>query len=271
MKRDKSQAVIRFNTKIGKAKTAKDFSGIIDFAITNGILDETTKSMFTDKISEIALKDEGIINTQINIDPATFTYDGWEAFERQARFEIKEKYERIPESAVDKMIGSIVDNPVNKPLKVAIKSYEDLQAYKANLQAEMNILTTTQKITDAKFNIQFEEAPIQTLTSHILSKPTRKLVLESLKSAEQTEDLQDTISNAWELTNHVYDHLKAGYPKDTPEQLGKRSKRVLDLIVPENEVFGKEFTVQKWFEDNFPNKEDIIKLGKNTNRAGDFK
>ena len=46
--------------------------------------------MFTDKISEIALKDEGIINTQINIDPATFTYDGWEAFERQARFDIKE-------------------------------------------------------------------------------------------------------------------------------------------------------------------------------------
>jgi hypothetical protein len=268
MKRDKSQAVIRFNTKIGKAKTAKDFSGIIDFAITNGILDETNASLFTTKISERALKDEEIINTQINIDPATFTYDGWEKWERQARFEIKEKWERIPESAVDKMIDSIVNN--NKPLKTAITSYENLQAYKANLQAEMNVLTTAQKISDAKFNTQFKEAPIQTLTSHILSKPTRKLVLESLKSAEQTEDLQDTISNAWEVTNYVYGILKDGYPKDTPEQLGKRSKRVLDTLVPENEIFGKEFTITDWAGDHNLKKEDILRAGKETNRASDF-
>ena len=155
------------------------------------------------------------------------------------------------------MINSIVDNPVNKPLKVAIKSYEDLQAYKANLQAEMNILTTAQKISDAKFNIQFKEAPVQTLTSHILSAPTRKIVIESLKSAEQTEDLQDTISNAWKLTNFVYKTVKKAYPKDTAKQLGRKSKRVLDTIVPENELFGEEFTV-----DDFPSEEDIKRASK---------
>ena len=265
MKRDKSQAIMRFNTKIGRAKTAKDFSGIIDFAITNGILDETTKSMFTDKISEIALKDKGITNTQISIDPATFTYEGWEAWERAARSDIKDQYERIPESTVDKMINSIVDNPVNKPLKVAIKSYEDLQAYKANLQAEMNILTTAQKISDAKFNIQFKEAPVQTLTSHILSAPTRKIVIESLKSAEQTEDLQDTISNAWEVTNFVYETLKEKYPKETPEKLGKRSKRALDFLVAKNETFGKEFTITDWKGDHNLKKEDIIRASKEIN------
>jgi len=257
MKRDKSQAVIRFNTKIGKAKTAKDFSGIIDFAITNGILDETNASLFTTKISEEALKDEEIINTQITIDPATFTYDGWEAWERQARFEIKEKWERIPESTVDKMVASVVDNPTNKPLKVAIKSYQDLQAYKANLQAEMNKLTTAQKLTDAKFNEEFAKAPIRTLTNHVLSAPNRKLVLDSLLAADDPADLQDTISNAWELTNHVYKALKKANPKDTPKQLGRKSKRALDAIVPENQWLGEEFTV-----DNFPSKEDIIRASK---------
>ena len=263
MKRDKTQAVMRFNTKIGRAKTAKDFSGIIDFAMTNGILDETTKSMFTDKISEIALKDEGIINTQINIDPATFTYDGWEAFERQTRFEIKEKYERIPESAVDKMLGSIVDNPVNKPLKVAIKSYEDLQAYKANLQTKMNELTTVQKLSDAQFSIKFKDSPVRTLTDHILSAPTRKMVLESLKSAEQTEDLQDTITNAWKVTNFVYKTLKDEYPDDTQEQLGKKSKRVLDTVVPENEFFGKEFTISEFTSSDVDlSKEQVLRASK---------
>jgi len=263
MKRDKSQAIMRFNTKIGRAKTAKDFSGIIDFAITNGILDETTKSMFTDKISEIALKDEGITNTQISIDPVTFTYEGWEAWERAARSDIKDQYERIPESTVDKMINSIVDNPVNKPLKVAIKSYEDLQAYKANLQTKMNELTTAQKLTDAQFSIKFKDAPVRTLTDHILSAPTRKMVLESLQSAEQTEDLQDTISNAWKVTNFVYKTLKEEYPNDTQEQLGKKSKRVLDTVVPENEVFGKEFTISKyWSSDVDLAKEEVIRAAK---------
>ena len=257
MKRDKSQAIMRFNTKIGRAKTAKDFSGIIDFAITNGILDETTKSMFTDKISEIALKDKGITNTQISIDPATFTYEGWEAWERAARSDIKDQYERIPESTVDKMINSIVDNPVNKPLKVAIKSYEDLQAYKANLQTKMDELTTAQKISDAQFNIQFEEAPIETLTNHVLSAPTRKLVLDSLAKYDDPADLQDTISNAWKLTNFVYKTVKKAYPKDTAKQLGRKSKRVLDTIVPENELFGEEFTV-----DDFPSEEDIKRASK---------
>ena len=163
------------------------------------------------------------------------------------------------------MINSIVDNPVNKPLKVAIKSYEDLQAYKANLQAEMNILTTAQKISDAKFNIQFKEAPVQTLTSHILSAPTRKIVIESLKSAEQTEDLQDTISNAWEVTNFVYETLKEKYPKETPEKLGKRSKRALDFLVAKNETFGKEFTITDWKGDHNLKKEDIIRASKEIN------
>ena len=263
MKRDKSQAVIRFNTKIGKAKTAKDFSGIIDFAITNGILDETSASLFTTKISEEALKDEEIINTQINIDPATFTYDGWEAWERQTRFEIKEKWERIPERTVDKMIASVVDNPTNKPLKVAIKSYQDLQAYKANLQTKMNELTTAQKLTDVQFSLKFKDAPIRTLTDHVLSAPTRKLVLDSLKSAEQTEDLQDTISNAWKVTNFVYKTLKDTYPNDTQEQLGKRSKRVLDTVVPKNETFGKEFTISKfWSSDVDLSKEKVIRAAK---------
>jgi len=260
MKRDKNQARMRFNNKIGKAETAEDFAGIIDYAESEGILDETTQSMFTSKISGKALQDTDIINTQINIDPATFTYDGWETWERQAKFEIKEKWERIPESTVDKMIASIVDNPVNKPLKVAITSYKDLQAYKANLQTKMNELTTAQKLTDAKFNIQFEEAPIETLTNHVLSAPTRKLVLDSLASAEDPADLQDTISDAWELTNHVYKALKEANPKDTPKQLGRKSKRVLDTIVPENELFGEEFTV-----DDFPSKEDIVRASKENN------
>ena len=265
MERNKNQARMRFNNKIGKAETAEDFAGIIDYAESEGILDETTQSMFTSKISDKALQDTDIINTQINIDPATFTYEGWEAFERQARLRIKEKWERIPESTVNKMINSIVDNPVNKPLKVAIKSYEDLQAYKANLQAEMNILTTAQKISDAKFNIQFKEAPVQTLTSHILSAPTRKIVIESLKSAEQTEDLQDTISNAWEVTNFVYETLKEKYPKETPEKLGKRSKRALDFLVAKNETFGKEFTITDWKGDHNLKKEDIIRASKEIN------
>ena len=263
MERNKNQARMRFNNKIGKAETAEDFAGIIDYAESEGILNETTQSMFTSKISEKALQDTDIINTQINIDPATFTYDGWEAWERQARFRIKEKWERIPESTVNKMINSIVDN--NKPLKVAIKRYEDLQAYKANLQAEMNELTTAQKISDAKFNIQFKEAPVQTLTSHILSAPTRKIVIESLKSAEQTEDLQDTISNAWEVTNFVYETLKEKYPKETPEKLGKRSKRALDFLVAKNETFGKEFTITDWKGDHNLKKEDIIRASKEIN------
>ena len=263
MERNKNQAKMRFNNKIGKAKTAEDFAGIVDYAESEGILNETTQSMFTSKISEKALQDTDIINTQINIDPATFTYDGWEAWERQARFRIKEKWERIPESTVNKMINSIVDN--NKPLKVAIKSYEDLQAYKANLQAEMNELTTAQKISDAKFNIQFKEAPVQTLTSHILSAPTRKIVIESLKSAEQTEDLQDTISNAWEVTNFVYETLKEKYPKETPEKLGKKSKRALDKLVAKNETFGKEFTITNWKGDHNLKKEDIIRASKEIN------
>ena len=263
MERNKNQAKMRFNNKIGKAKTAEDFAGIVDYAESEGILNETTQSMFTSKISEKALQDTDIINTQINIDPATFTYDGWEAWERQARFRIKEKWERIPESTVNKMINSIVDN--NKPLKVAIKSYEDLQAYKANLQAEMNELTTAQKISDAKFNIQFKEAPVQTLTSHILSAPTRKIVIESLKSAEQTEDLQDTISKAWEVTNFVYETLKEKYPKETPEKLGKKSKRALDKLVAKNETFGKEFTITNWKGDHNLKKEDIIRASKEIN------
>ena len=263
MKRDKSQAIMRFNTKIGRAKTAKDFSGIIDFAITNGILDETTKSMFTDKISEIALKDKSITNTQISIDPATFTYEGWEAWERAARSDIKDQYERIPESTVDKMINSIVDNPVNKPLKVAIKSYEDLQAYKANLQTKMNELTTAQKLSDAQFSLKFKDSPVRTLTDHIFSAPNRKMVLESLQSAEQTEDLQDTITNAWKVTNFVYKTLKEEYPNDTQEQLGKKSKRVLDTVVPKNEVFGKEFTISKYWSSNVDlAKEEVIRAAK---------
>ena len=263
MKRDKSQAIMRFNTKIGRAKTAKDFSGIIDFAITNGILDETTKSMFTDKISEIALKDKGITNTQISIDPATFTYEGWEAWERAARSNIKDQYERIPESTVDKMINSIVDNPVNKPLKVAIKSYEDLQAYKANLQTKMNELTTAQKLSDAQFSLKFKDSPVRTLTDHIFSAPNRKMVLESLQSAEQTEDLQDTITNAWKVTNFVYKTLKEEYPNDTHEQLGKKAKRVLDTVVPENEVFGKEFTISEFTSSDIDlSKEQVLRASK---------
>jgi hypothetical protein len=124
----------------------------------------------------------------------------------------------------------------------------------------MNELTTAQKLTDAKFNIQFEEAPIETLTNHVLSAPTRKLVLDSLASAEDPADLQDTISDAWELTNHVYKALKEANPKDTPKQLGRKSKRVLDTIVPENELFGEEFTV-----DDFPSKEDIVRASKENN------
>ena len=263
MKRDKSQAIMRFNTKIGRAKTAKDFSGIIDFAITNGILDETTKSMFTDKISEIALKDKSITNTQISIDPATFTYEGWEAWERAARSNIKDQYERIPESTVDKMINSIVDNPVNKPLKVAIKSYEDLQAYKANLQTKMNELTTAQKLSDAQFSLKFKDSPVRTLTDHIFSAPNRKMVLESLQSAEQTEDLQDTITNAWKVTNFVYKTLKEEYPNDTHEQLGKKAKRVLDTVVPENEVFGKEFTISEFTSSDIDlSKEQVLRASK---------
>jgi hypothetical protein len=268
MEKKKNKARMQFNNKLGKAKTAEDFAGIIDFAEINGISDETAGSMYTAKISKIALADRDILNAEITIDPATFTFDGYEKWEREARFTIKKKYDRIPEGTVDKMINSIVDN--NKTLRNEIKSYKALQAYKANLQAEMNVLTTAQKISDAKFNTQFKEAPIQTLTSHILSKPTRKLVLESLKSAEQTEDLQDTISNAWEVTNYVYGILKDGYPKDTPEQLGKRSKRVLDTLVPENEIFGKEFTITDWAGDHNLKKEDILRAGKETNRASDF-
>ena len=116
-----------------------------------------------------------------------------------------------------------------------------------------------------KFNIQFKEAPVQTLTSHILSAPTRKIVIESLKSAEQTEDLQDTISNAWEVTNFVYETLKEKYPKETPEKLGKRSKRALDFLVAKNETFGKEFTITDWKGDHNLKKEDIIRASKEIN------
>ena len=259
MKRNKNQARMRFNNKIGKAETAEDFAGIIDYAESEGILDETTQSMFTSKISDKALQDTDIINTQINIDPATFTYDGWEAWEREARFRIKEKWERIPESTVDKMINSIVDN--NKPLKAAIKSYEDLQAYKANLQVEMNKLTTARKISAEKFNQEFKEAPVRTLLNHVLSEPSRKLALDALAKYDDPSDLMDTISDAWELTSHVYKHLNTGYPDDTSEQLGKRAKRVLDKIVATNDIIGEEFTVG-----SFPSKEDIVDLGKDAKR-----
>ena len=194
----------------------------------------------------------------------TPTYDDVQAVSYDDKLTSPKMYDSVyTEGTVDKMINSIVDNPINKPLKVAIKSYEDLQAYKANLQTKMNELTTAQKLTDAQFSIKFKDAPVRTLTDHILSAPTRKMVLESLQSAEQTEDLQDTISNAWKVTNFVYKTLKDEYPNDTSEQLGKRSKRVLDTVVPKNEVFGKEFTISKyWSSDVDLSKQQVIRASK---------
>ena len=248
----KNRAILQLPNKVKNAKTLDELSAVVEFAQLNEINDKLPGTV-ANRLRKFAVEDPKFIDENLDTNADTFTIAGYTEWVRKRTGEITTKHKYINDNAVKEILTTVLNR--NPKYKKALESYQAAEAYAKKLQEGSDVASITTKITDQQFGRKFKANPVKILTEHVLSSPDMASVLKSL--SEDPSDLQDTLTDARKLINHVYGILERKNKDEKPKQLFERSMRALTYFVQRNEWVGEEYTMG-----NMPSKNEVVEAAK---------